>query len=82
MSDGEIPGRDMSMIPHPFIDESIARFSHLPKNVRDRIRFIHLNHTNPAIQFGGDPKRNEAARKIYNANMGLARQGETIALDR
>ncbi len=27
---GEIPGRDMSEIPHPFIEESIARFAVLP----------------------------------------------------
>ena len=79
-ADGELPGRDMAQIPHPFIEESIARFSSLPANVRQRIKFIHLNHTNPAIQNDGDPKVNAAARKIYQAGMGLARQGEKIAL--
>ena len=45
---GELPGRDMSEIPHPFIVESIERFRGLPAEVRDRVHFLHLNHSNPA----------------------------------
>lgn len=78
---GELPGRDMAEIPHPFVTESIARFSTLDREVRSRIKFIHLNHTNPAIRFAGDPKLNPAARKIYAAGMGLARQGDKIDLN-
>lgn len=48
-ANGEIPGRDMSGFPHPFITHSMERFSGLPAEVRDRVRFIHLNHTNPAL---------------------------------
>lgn len=81
MSEGELPGRNMSAIPHPFIDESISRFSSMEKAVRKRIKFIHLNHTNPAIRLDGDPKRNPAARRIYESGMGLAHQGEIIRLD-
>jgi pyrroloquinoline quinone biosynthesis protein B len=44
----ELPDRDISTIPHPFIVESIARFSTLPPNLRDRVHFLHLNHSNPA----------------------------------
>ena len=80
-SDGEIPGRDMSLIPHPFVKESIARFASLESEIRNRIRFIHLNHTNPAIRSGSNPKLNSAARQITNAGMGLAIQGEIIVLD-
>ena len=77
---GELPNRDMSQIPHPFVSETIARFSTLEPEVRSRIRFIHLNHTNPAIQYSGDPKKNQAARRIEKAGMGLARQGEKIPM--
>ena len=77
---GELPNRDMSQIPHPFVVESIKRFSVLERGVRSRIKFIHFNHTNPAIQFSGDPKLNAAARRIEAAGMGLARQGARIAL--
>lgn len=47
--DGEIPGRDMSGFPHPLIQHSMERFRHLHSLVRARVRFIHLNHTNPAL---------------------------------
>ncbi len=46
---GEIPGRDMSSFPHPFITRSMDRFRDLPEGERSKIRFIHLNHTNPAL---------------------------------
>ncbi len=47
---GEIWGRDMSEIPHPFIEESMALFSGLPIKERSKIHFIHLNHTNPLLR--------------------------------
>jgi pyrroloquinoline quinone biosynthesis protein B len=46
---GEIPGRDMSTFPHPFIADTMDRFRDLPAEERAKIRFIHLNHTNPAL---------------------------------
>ena len=46
---GEIWGRDMSQIPHPFIEESTKRFSALSKENQEKIHFIHLNHTNPLL---------------------------------
>ncbi len=72
---GEIPGRDMSEIPHPFIEESMRRFELLPARVRARIRFIHLNHTNPAMDPAGD-----AAARVRRAGFGVARQGERVSL--
>jgi len=65
----ELPGRDMAAIPHPFIVESLARFSMLPAEQRDRIHFIHLNHTNPALEPGGD-----AARTVEEAGLHVARE--------
>jgi pyrroloquinoline quinone biosynthesis protein B len=61
-ADGEIPGRDMRGFPHPFITQSMARFDSLPPLERAKIRFIHLNHTNPAL----DP--NGPARQTIEAN--------------
>ena len=45
----ELPGRDMSQIPHPFVEESIALFGKLPDSEKAKITFIHFNHTNPLI---------------------------------
>ena len=75
LENGEIPGRDMSSIPHPFIAESIRQFSSLEKSERDKIRFIHLNHTNPALQLDS-----EAAGRIKKAGMHVAEQGEVLNL--
>jgi len=47
-ADGEIPGRSMADIPHPFVSESLARFAPLPAGERAKLYFTHLNHTNPA----------------------------------
>lgn len=52
--DGELPGRDMSTIPHPFIEKSIERFHDLPDVQRDKVRFLHFNHTNPVLNPHGD----------------------------
>jgi len=46
---GEIWGRDMSQIPHPFIEESLQQFESLEAADKRKISFIHLNHTNPLL---------------------------------
>ena len=43
----ELPGRDMSEIPHPFIVESMNLFSDIVN--KSGVYFIHLNHSNPAL---------------------------------
>ncbi len=74
-ADGEIPGRPMSQIPHPFIAESMARFGKLPEKERRKIVFIHLNHSNPAIDPNG-----QAARNITEAGMSVAYDGQIFEL--
>ena len=63
----ELQGRDMTQIPHPFVVESIKRFRVLPAETRSRIRFIHLNHTNPALN-----PNSKAAADIRKAGMDIA----------
>lgn len=74
-ADGEVPGRDLAEIPHPFIVESLERFGTLPRAERAKLLFTHLNHTNPAA----DP-HGEAARRIRAAGMGVARDGQVMLL--
>jgi len=71
----ELPGRNIAEIPHPLIVESLARFERLTSAERARVRFIHLNHTNSALDPDG-----EAARRVRAAGCGIAREGETTAL--
>tara|TARA_B110000014_G_C20107272_1_gene582515 strand:+ start:625 stop:1539 length:915 start_codon:yes stop_codon:yes gene_type:complete len=56
----ELPGRDMSKIPHPFIIETMEIFE--DSIYRNSIHFIHLNHTNPAL----NKNSNEYKKIIYN----------------
>ncbi len=74
-ADGEIPGRDMSGFPHPFVTHSMERFRDLPDTEKRKVRFIHLNHTNPAL----DPD-SEARRRVESAGFGVAVRGERITL--
>lgn len=43
---GELPGRDLSEIPHPLMIETMKRLGAHP----EKIRFIHLNQSNPALR--------------------------------
>ena len=73
--DHELPGRDMSEIPHPFVVESLARFAQLPADARARIHFIHLNHTNRAA-ITGTPER----KRVEAAGFRVAKAGERTEL--
>jgi pyrroloquinoline quinone biosynthesis protein B len=61
-ANGEIPGRDMSGFPHPFIAHSMERLSGLPAVERRKVRFIHLNHTNPALRQDSEARATIEAR--------------------
>jgi pyrroloquinoline quinone biosynthesis protein B len=45
----ELDNRDISLIPHPFVIESLERFSELDATEKSKIIFIHFNHTNPIL---------------------------------
>lgn len=72
---GELPGRDMSEVPHPFVEESMNQFSTLPDSVRSKIVFIHFNHTNPLLK-KDSPEKKEVKAKGF----GVAEEGMVIAL--
>lgn len=72
---GEIPGRDMSQIPHPFIVESMHQFSKLNEEEKSKILFIHFNHTNPVL------KMNSLVRKsVFDNGFKVADEGMILGL--
>ncbi|MEL7219708.1 MAG: MBL fold metallo-hydrolase [Bacteroidota bacterium] len=71
----EINNRDISQIPHPFIIESMALFADLPETERNKVHFIHLNPTNPAL----DPD-SEASQLIEKKGFQVARLGDVFEL--
>lgn len=68
--DGEL-GRDMREVPHPRIAATLARLATLPATERAKVRFTHLNHTNPVL----DPSSPEA-REVIAAGCHVAVEGE------
>ncbi len=72
---GEIPGRDMGEIPHPFIAESMARFAGLPKDEKAKVHFIHFNHTNPVLL-----ENSGARQSVERAGFGVCGEGDKFGL--
>ena len=68
---GEIPGRDMSEIPHPFISESMKIFENLSAKDKSKVNFIHFNHTNPVLK-----KDSEAYESVLKNGFRIAEEGQ------
>ena len=67
--------RDMSEIPHPFVEESMELFSKLSYTDKQKVHFIHLNHTNPLLINGSEAQK-EVAEKGFN----VAEEGSILNL--
>ena len=50
----EVNYRDVSEIPHPFVVESMELFDLIEDEEKNKIFFIHLNHTNPLLDKNSD----------------------------
>jgi pyrroloquinoline quinone biosynthesis protein B len=75
LSADELSGRDLAEIPHPLIAASIARFASLPDHERSKIRFIHLNQSNPLLH-----EEDAAHAMLRQSGFGVAREGEIVPL--
>ena len=65
----------MSGFPHPFVSHSMERFAGLEETERAKVRFIHMNHTNPLLTPDA-PER----RQVGDAGFGIAEEGEEYCL--
>jgi pyrroloquinoline quinone biosynthesis protein B len=74
-ADGELPGRDMSKIPHPFVVESMQLLEELPLEQRNKVWFIHFNHTNPLL----DPQ-SDAGKTVRQQGFNIAVEGIRLTL--
>jgi len=72
--DGELD-RDMSLIPHPRVTDTVRRFVDRAPELASRLRLVHLNHTNPVLR-PGSPER----AFVEAAGVSLARVGERVTL--
>ena len=65
--------RDMSEIPHPFVEESMELFSSLSDADKQKIHFIHFNHTNPLLI-----EESSAQKEVFEKGFNLAKEGQLI----
>ncbi len=70
-ADGELPGRDMSQIPHPLVMESMNLFSGLSAEERSRVIFIHFNHSNPLLIDGSNAQQQVQDQGFRIAHAGM-----------
>lgn len=73
-SGDELQGRDMSVVPHPTIQDSLARLGQ-KQSGDPEIYFTHLNHTNPAYREDG-----AEYQKITNSGWRVSSEGQRINL--
>ena len=73
--DGELPGRDMSKVPHPLVTETMEALAGLSAEHRNKLWFIHMNHTNPLL----DASSEEAAL-VRAAGFNVAVEGTRLPL--
>ena len=69
-SDGELPNRAMSEVPHPFVSETMDLLRDESRLTKGRIHFIHFNHTNPLLF------DNSAKIEVLKSGFRLAEQGQ------
>ena len=67
--------RDIDEIPHPLVIETIDLLSELPDYQKDKVYFIHMNHTNQMLDPNSDITRN-----VLNKGFNIARLGQKFHL--
>ncbi len=70
----EIPDRNMSEIPHPFIIETMDHFINSELLEKKKIHFIHMNHSNPALN------KQDIKDHIIKQGFNISTKGEKFPL--
>ena len=71
----EVNYRDISEIPHPFVTESMDLFDSINIKEKNKIFFIHLNHTNPLIN-----KQSDQYKLVRSKGYNVAEEGMKLKL--
>jgi len=71
----EINHRDISEIPHPFIIETMNELRNISQQEKNKVYFIHFNHTNPALN-----ENSKAYLSILKNGFHVAKEKEVFPL--
>ncbi len=74
-SAAEVGNRNIAEIPHPLVQESMQLFDSLPAKEKEKIMFIHFNHTNPLLN-----EQSEEARLLKSKGFRIAKMNLRIDL--
>ena len=67
--------RDISLIPHPLVKDSLKLFSNLKAKERNKIIFTHFNHTNPLID-----ETSKEHKEVLSKGFRIAKEGDNFYL--
>ncbi|TVZ55880.1 pyrroloquinoline quinone biosynthesis protein B [Lutibacter sp. Hel_I_33_5] len=67
--------RAMTEVPHPFIEETVELFKKESLATKNKVFFIHFNHTNPALQ-----KSSKEKTSVKKLGFGFAEEGMKFEL--
>ena len=74
-SAAEVGNRNIAEIPHPLVQESMQLFDTLPAKEKEKIMFIHFNHTNPLLN-----EQSEEAKLVKSKGFRIAEMNFRIKL--
>ena len=72
---GELPNRDMSKVPHPLVTDTMNRLKDLPESEKNKVWFIHFNHTNPLLI-----EDSEQSNAVLSNGFNISRVGVRLPL--
>ncbi|HLQ38783.1 MAG TPA: MBL fold metallo-hydrolase [Planctomycetota bacterium] len=70
----ELPDRDLAEIRHPLMTDTMQRLAEFAARRPGAVRFLHLNHSNPALH------DRSVRERIERAGFAVAEQGERVVL--
>ncbi len=71
-AEGELPGRNLASVPHPFVTETMELFKNEAPETKAKVYLIHFNHSNPMLW--DRSKQNEVKKQGFHVCI----QGEKI----
>jgi len=74
-SAAEVGNRNIAEIPHPLVQESMQLFDSLSTKEKEKIIFIHFNHTNPLLN-----EQSEEAKLVKSKGFRIAKINLRISL--
>ena len=74
-STAEVGNRNIAEIPHPLVQESMKLFDSLSTKEKEKIIFIHFNHTNPLLN-----EQSEEAKLVKSKGFRIAKINLRISL--